>query len=489
MAKRRRCCNANYSSGRGNILPEQDINCSELWERIDQQLRELLNEDTYDRWMAGIRPVGISGQRCRLGVSNELFREWLSNNYKEMIEDLISAEHGRDLKVVFESGHTPLANPAKEKSDEQSSRKKSGSRKSTGKRKSLSRGKNEHGTYASRQTSYNRRFTFQNFIVGENSKFAHAACSAVSRAPGEAYNPLFIHAGTGLGKTHLLQAVAQDILSRYENACVEYMSSEDFANGYINALEKKQLPAFRQHYRNVDLLLIDDVHFFKGKDRLQEEFFHTFNALFNGHKQIVLTSDRPPHEIGGLEKRLVSRFEWGLATEIEPPDYETRTAILQKKQTEHGVKIPDEILDYIAARIRSNVRRLEGALIRLVSYASMTGSEITREVAESLLRPLMDKEATGYLTIEQVQRTVAEFFDVRVADMTSKKRPRNIAFPRQVAMYLCRRHTSFSTPAIADGFNRNHATVLHAVRTIEQRAENDEKSRQIVSLLDRKIRQ
>ena len=438
------------------------------WRGAAERLRRLLNEDTYDRWIAGIVPLAIDGSTFRLGVSNEIFSEWLTNNYNDVICSALEQVTGKVYRLAFEAGHdmpcaeaepaaAPGAAPDMERREPP-------------------------------PLQYSRRFTFETFIVGENSKFAHAACVAVSHSPGKSYNPLFIHGGTGLGKTHLLQAIAQDILARRKRSRVEYLTSEEFSNRYIDALMNRSLPKFRRIYRNVDVLLIDDVHFFKGKEQFQEEFFHTFNALYNAHKQIVLTSDRPPHEIQGLEKRLVSRFEWGLTTEISSPDLETRMAILRKKQVEHAIKLDDDVLYFIASRVKSNIRRLEGALIRLVSCGSLTGEVVTREQAEGLLRPVLDEEASDAITIEKIQRTVVEHYDLRLADMTSRKRPQNIAFPRQVAMYLCRRLTDYSSPTIAESFNRDHATVLHAVAAVEQRQSADGELRQTLGILERKIK-
>ena len=447
----------------------------ETWQLTCTKLRGMLNEDTYDRWFSGIVPLEVSDNRCRLGVSNEIFSDWLRMNYRELISSVLESVLGRHVKVVFESGYeasaavqaTEKSRPAKEEKAERAKQRK---------------------VEPVTDNRYNRRFTFDTFVVGENNKFAHAACTAVAKSPGKAYNPLFIHGATGLGKTHLLQAIAHALMVRRKRIRIEYLSSEEFANVFIDALRDRALPKFRRHYRNVDLLLIDDVHFFKGKEQLQEEFFHTFNALYNAHKQIVLTSDRPPHEIGGLEKRLVSRFEWGLTTDILAPDLETRIAILRRKQADQTVKLDDSILLFIADRIRSNIRRLEGALIRLVSYASVTGTDITQDIAEQLLGPLLDEEATTMLTVEQIQRTVAEHYDIRLADMSNKRRPQNIAFPRQVAMYLCRRLTDFSSPAIAESFNRNHATILHAASAVEKRMTKDADCRREINALERKIR-
>jgi len=324
--------------------------------------------------------------------------------------------------------------------------------------------------------------------VGENNRFAHAACVAVAANPGTAYNPLFIHSPTGLGKTHLLQATAQELLKASPRARIAYRSSEEFFNEFIEAIRSGTVSAFRARYRSVDLLLIDDVHFFAGKDSLQEEFFHTFNALYHGHKQIVLTSDRPPHELGGVEKRLVSRFEWGLATDIAPPDLETRVAILRRKQDDHSLKLGDDILFLIAGRIRSNIRRLEGALIRLVSYASVTGTTLDVAKAEEHLGPLLDEEPASLVTVEHIQRTVSEFYDIRLADMVGNRRPQNIAVPRQVAMFLCRELTSYSSPVIGEHFHRNHATVLHAQQAVKERMTTDPEFLREVNTLRRKVR-
>ena len=442
-------------------------NAKDTWAKVCKHLRSLLNADTYDRWIAGIVPLDSGPGKVLLGVPNAMFCEWLTLNYRDLITSVVSQVTGTEHEVVFETGHESLDVPRTRDSAGTKAKPKAG------------------GAAPDR---YNRRFSFDAFVVGENNKFAYAACYAVAKSPGKTYNPLFIYGPTGLGKTHLLQAIAQEVEGRRRRARIEYLSSEEFTNGFIEALRDRALPKFRRHYRSVDLLLIDDVHFFKDKEQLQEEFFHTFNALYNARKQIVLTSDRPPHEIGGLEKRLVSRFEWGLTSEILLPDLETRIAILRKKQSDHAVKLPDDVINFIASRVKSNVRRLEGALIRLVSYASVTQAAVTVEVAEQLLGPLLDEEAKSQITVAQIQRAVAEYYDIRLADMTSKRRPQNIAFPRQVAMFLCRRLTDFSSPIIAECFNRNHATVLHAAATVEKRLSGNPEVRREIQLLERRIK-
>jgi chromosomal replication initiator protein len=273
------------------------------------------------------------------------------------------------------------------------------------------------------------------------------------------------------------------------NARVAYLSSEKFTNKYIDALQKGSLVDFRKKYRNIDVLLIDDIHFLSGKERLQEEFFHTFNSLFDNHKQIVLTSDRPASEIAGLEHRLVTRFMWGLVTELETPDVETRIAILRKKQEQLNLSLPDEAVLYIAEHIRSDIRRLEGALIRATSFTSLTGRDLSIQALESLLRDTLDQEKQEALTIERIQRTVADYYDIRLADMSSNRRPQSIAFPRQVAMYLCRTMTNYSLPAIGDAFARNHATVMHACKLITSCIQKDAEFRHTLSILDQKLSQ
>jgi chromosomal replication initiator protein len=332
----------------------------------------------------------------------------------------------------------------------------------------------------------NPKFTFNDFVVGPSNNFGHAAALAVAQSPARAYNPLFMYGGSGLGKTHLMQAIGHHVL-RNSNAKIVYLSSETFTNEYIDALQNKALVQFRKKYRGVDLLLIDDIHFLAGKERMQEEFFHTFNVLFDAHKQIVMTSDRPASEIHGLEQRLVSRFEWGLVTEMQPPDLETRIAILRNKQAQGGLNLPDEILLFIAKSVRSNIRRLEGALIRATSYASLIGRPVTIADLENLLRDTIDTEKQESLTFEHIMKTVADHYDIRLVDMTSKRRPSAITGPRQIAMYLCRSLTSASLPEIGGAFGKTHATILHACRLVETKMKDDADLRQSVSHLTRQL--
>jgi len=335
----------------------------------------------------------------------------------------------------------------------------------------------------------NPRYTFDSFIVGPNNNFAHAAALAVAQSPAKAYNPLFVYGGVGLGKTHLMQAIGQQVAQNRKGHRVCYITCEQFTNEYIQAIQTHSMTKFRKKYRHVDVLLIDDIQFLGGKERMQEEFFHTFNCLFDAHKQIVLSSDRPAAEIANLEARLVSRFEWGLVTELQPPALETRIAILRKKAAAINVKLSDQVIQFIAEKIRTNVRRLEGALVRVVSYASLTGKEVSVDSLETLLRDSLHEEAKRSISIDAIQKKVAEHFDIRLADMTSRRRPQNVAFPRQVAMFLSRSLTDRSLADIGESFGgRDHGTVLHACRLIEEKMSADQNLRPTVAYLEHALR-
>jgi len=324
--------------------------------------------------------------------------------------------------------------------------------------------------------------------VGNNNTFAHAAAIAVAQHPGKSYNPLFLYGGVGLGKTHLLHAIGQHVVANKKGARVTYLSTEKFTNEFIDGIQNNQLVRFRRRYRQTDVFLIDDIQFLAGKERIQEEFFHTFNTLHESRKQIVLTCDRPASEIQNLEQRLVSRFEWGLVTDLQPPDVETRLAILRKKEKVMGVELPEDIINFLAQRIRTNIRRLEGALIRVTSFASLTGKKLSIEVVEGLLREILHEEGRFTISIDVIQKKVAEHYDIRLADMTSKRRPENIAFPRQVAMYLSRQMTESSLNTIGEAFGgRDHGTVLHACRLVKDRMQIDANVRQVVSYLEKQL--
>ena len=338
---------------------------------------------------------------------------------------------------------------------------------------------------------FNPRYTFSRFVIGAGNRFAHAAAKAVAESPSRAYNPLFLYGGTGLGKTHLMQAIGQEIIQREPSANVVFISSEHFTNQLIESIAKKSTQSFRARYRRVDVLLIDDIHFIAGKEATQEEFFHTFNALFDMHKQIVLSSDRGPKEIHGLEDRLVSRFEWGLVTDIQPPDLETRVAILQNKASEESITVPQDVVRYIATHISTNIRELEGALITVLAYGKLTDHPITLGLVEEVLRDLIGSQRIKFVTVEAIMRCVAEHFDVRIADLRGRSRQRQVAIPRQIAMFLCKRLIpNLSLKEIGEAFGgKDHTTVLYSCQKVQRQADKDVVFRQKLALLEKTVRE
>jgi chromosomal replication initiator protein len=448
-----------------------------IWSVAQEKLRAMLAPDTYKLWFAPLRAVGLEGNQLLLEVSNDFCEVWLKDNYLGLLQDVVNHAAGQALQVKFKV--------AADKADAAPARESHGKSRAA---ESSGRGTHASERGAASDLAFNPKNTFETFVVGNNNNFAHAAALAVAQSPGKAYNPLFLYGGVGLGKTHLLHAIGQYVVSHRRAARVAYVTSEKFTNEYIDAIQNNQLVRFRKKYRQTDVLLIDDIQFLAGKERIQEEFFHTFNALHDNRKQIVLTCDRPASEIQNLEQRLVSRFEWGLVTDLQPPDVEVRLAILHKKAQLMGITLPEEILQFLANRIRTNVRRLEGALIRVASYASLTGRKLTLEVVEGLLREILHEEGRHTITVEAIQKKVAEHFDIRLADMTSRRRPENIAFPRQIAMYLTRRMTENSLSAIGEAFGgRDHGTVLHACRLVKDRMEVDPNVRQLVHYLEKQL--
>ena len=450
------------------------LSAEKIWNSAREHLRSKLNADTYNMWFAPLRASAIDPNHVTLEVANEFCEVWLKDNYLSLLQDALAVAAGRQLQVKFKiaggNAHPAAAlspTPAK-------TTKAAGS-------------SHERATHNG-EFGFNPKNTFEAFVVGNNNNFAYAAALAVAQAPGKSYNPLFLYGGVGLGKTHLLHAIGQYVVSNRKGARVAYLSSEKFTNEYIDGIQNNQLVKFRKKYRQTDVLLIDDIQFLAGKERIQEEFFHTFNALHESHKQIVLTCDRPASEIQGLEHRLVSRFEWGLVTDLQPPDVEVRLAILQKKAQIMGVTLSDDIMNFLANRIRTNVRRLEGALIRVASYASLTGKKLSIEVVEGLLREILHEEGRFSISIEVIQKKVAEHFDIRLADMTSKRRPENIAFPRQIAMYLSRQMTESSLNTIGEAYGgRDHGTVMHACRLVKDRMEVDANVRQVVHYIEKQL--
>jgi chromosomal replication initiator protein len=445
-----------------------------IWHTAQGLLRSMLSADIYSLWFEPIRAIALQEDLIILQVANDFCELWLQKNYSELLQHVLGHAAGRELQIRFQ---VPGPEPAPPTASEPP--------KKTKPRTTVEPARE---SVTNHNSVFNPKSTFDTFVVGENNSHAHAAALAVAQTPGKSFNPLFIYGGVGLGKTHLLHAIGNYVVSHKRGARVAYVSSEKFTNEYIDALQNGQLVRFRRNYRQTEVLLIDDIQFLSGKERIQEEFFHTFNTLHESHRQIVMTCDRPASEIQNLEQRLVSRFEWGLVADLQPPDVETRLAIVRKKAKLMEVNLPDEILNFLAQRIRTNIRRLEGALIRVASYASLTGKTLTIELVEELLREVLHEEGRFTISIDIIQKRVAEHFDIRLADMTSKRRPENIAFPRQIAMFLARQMTESSLNAIGEAFGgRDHGTVLHACRLVKDRMEVDPNVRQIVHYLEKQL--
>jgi len=453
------------------------LNCGQIWNSISEVIRQRISADGYERWFHGVNVVSDDGLKLVLSVPNPIHQFFIESNYMPLVQDAATDILGSGRKIHFvaadkvETAPAVAAEPAAPKITVKES-KPTAAQAASG----------------AASSNLNARNTFETYVVGTNNQFAHGAAMAVAKSPAKTYNPFFIYGGSGLGKTHLLQAIGHYVLQNQKGAKVIYLSSEQFTNEFIDAIQHGTLVKFRKKYRQADVLMIDDIQFFAGKERSQEEFFHTFNTLHDGHKQIILSSDRPASEIEKLEQRLVSRFEWGMTGELQPPDMETRIAILKKKAEGLHIALEPWIIEFLADRIRNNVRRLEGALMRVASYKSLSDREITKDVIENLLRDIFQEQARRAVTIDQIQRKVAEHYDVRLADMTSKRRPANIAFPRQIAMYLARELTKSSLNDIGDAFGgKDHGTVIHACKLIKKRISEDEQTRHIVSLLDSQL--
>ena len=453
-----------------------------IWTQAKETLQSMVNPDLFNLWFDPIKLVTIKKSTAILLAPNEFCAVWLKDNYKEILQDVLSHITSSKLTVQFEIGLDTASKQCSSKSTDTESKFKKNTKAT--KTKTTTRTKSADSS----EKLFNPKNTFSTFVVGDNNSFAHAAALAVAQSPGRSYNPLFLYGGVGLGKTHLLHAIGHYALEENPRLKVSYLSSEKFTNKYIDAIQNNELAKFRRTYRKTDILLIDDIQFLAGKERIQEEFFHTFNALHEAHKQIVMTCDRPANEIKNLENRLVSRFEWGLVTDMQPPDYETRLAILRKKAASINIQVPEDIVTFLAKRIRTNIRRLEGALIRVSSYQSLTGKSMTTSTVEGLLKDVLHEEGRTIISIEQIQKRVADHYDIRLADMTSRRRPENIAFPRQVAMFLSRELTGKSLNSIGEAFGgRDHGTVLHACRLVRDRMEVDTDVRQAVRYLEGQI--
>jgi len=461
-------------------MPTQSLSPS-LWETVKCDFKSLFPEDVFHMWFEPIVCLDTSEELITLGVPNEFASIWINDNYLDLITQRLRLVAGRLVHVkINTTGATPSATSERAGADSALAR----SRASAGATRKATR-YDERGPAAG---LLNPRNTFETFVVGSNSQMAHAAALAVAQSPAQAYNPLFLYGDTGLGKTHLMHAIGHAILRRKPDARVAYLSTEKFTNEFIQALQENSLTKFRQRYRQADVLLLDDVQFLANKERIQEEFFHTFNDLFEAGKQIVLSSDRRASEIQKLEARLVSRFEWGLPADIQSPDVETRIAILRTKAAALKCDLPAPIINFIAQNITKNIRRLEGALIKVASYTALTSKPIDLATAERLLHDVLMEQAQTILTIETIQKRVADHFQIRHSDMTSKRRPNNIAIPRQIAMYITRTLTKHSLQEIGDAFGgRDHGTVIHACKAVDNMMEQDATTRSSVEFLKNQL--
>jgi chromosomal replication initiator protein len=435
----------------------------QAWERSLEILRDRIESQDYENFIRRLHPVAVRDRNLLIEAPSRSAVDFITKRYLNLIEEVLSQTAGAPVRVLLQ--------PPGAVQQELFPLSMSSPPAASAVRK--------------RPSSLIPKYTFANFIVGASNQFAHAASKAVANQPGDHYNPLFIYGGVGLGKTHLVNAIGHQILDKYPDRRVLYLSSESFMNELINALRRDRMDDFKGRFRRMDVLILDDVQFLAGRERTQEEFFHTFNSLYESHRQIVLTSDKFPKEIPDLEERLRNRFEWGLIADIQPPDMETRVAILQKKAEAESIELPHDVALFLAANIDSNVRELEGSLTRLGAFASLNKSEISVDFARQVLQHIL-REKDSTITIESIQKAVCEFFHVRPADLRSKKRTRTVALPRQVAMYLCRRYTQASFPVIGDRFGgRDHSTVIHANHVVDHRVKQDPTFRATIERLER----
>lgn len=451
----------------GEMMPPKDSN---PWELAQVHLKKVLDEHSYKSWFSQTRFDSCADGKLTVAVPSQFFANWLRDHYLEAIT-LCVREVIPDFKEVLfvptldgtAADHEPSSAPVPAK---------------------------RRSRPLSQYPGFNPRYTFDRFVIGSGNRFAHAAARAVANSPARAYNPLFLYGTTGLGKTHLMHAIGHEILQNDPEANVVVISSEDFTNQLIESIARKSTQRFRNKYRKVDVLLIDDIHFIAGKEATQEEFFHTFNALFDMHKQIVLSSDRGPKEIQGLEERLVSRFEWGLVTDVQVPDLETRMAILKNKALEENVSLPSDVIRYIATFVTSNIRELEGALITVLAYSKLQERPVTMATVEEVLRDLIGTDKIKPVTADDIIRAVAEHFDLRISDLRGRSRQRQVAFPRQLGMYLCKELVpSLSLNEIGEVFGgKDHTTVLYSCQKISKEARTDGITRQTLAYLEKAIR-
>ena len=442
-----------------------ELTAESLWGEVSSRLKGALNETTYRTWFADVDGEELTDEAFVLAIPNDFAREWIEGHFLGLIKAAVKDATGQERRVHLRVEHRGVPDPLPAMVER------------------VPRGRTESGM--------NPKYVFDLFVIGSSNRFAHAAALAVAEAPAQAYNPLFIYGGTGLGKTHLMQAIAQYVGQHSSDLSVKYVTSETFMNDFINSLRDKRIEGFKQRYRTYDLLLVDDVQFFEHKERIQEEFFHTFNSLYEAGSQIVMSSDRPPREISTLEERLRSRFEWGLITDIQPPDLETRIAILRKKVKTDGIHVPDpQVLTFVASRIETNIRELEGALTRVVAFSSLTGRPMTVELAQEVLKDVFPQGEAAEVSIRRIQEAVSERFSIPLAELTGEKRSQSIVYPRQVAMYLSRELTDSSLPKIGKEFGgRDHTTVIHATSKIARLIREDRSVYNLVQELTARIKQ
>ena len=457
---------------------------SNVWGEILHSLRGRLNHQTLERWFGPIQfeSLDSAGQVIRLRAPNQVVKDWVVSNYSKLLDESLNDLSLNGYSLGWEIGHSQDTDPAS--SSTMAFSEPAGEKTLTATVTDLAtpnHSQNFNPTLQS-EPSLSSRYTYDSFVVGSCNQFAHAASMAVAEAPGRTYNPLYLYGGVGLGKTHLMHACGHAIKARNHHLKLCYISSEKFMNDLINAIRYDKTQSFREKYRSVDVLLIDDVQFMAGKERTQEEFFHTFNALYDQQKQIVISSDCPPREIPTLEERLHSRFEWGLIADLEPPDLETKIAILKRKADLMNVSIPDDVAMFIAGRVKSNVRELEGSLVRLIAISSLRGEPISKTLAQDAIRNFAKEEESGVVTIQQIQKLVASTYKLSVDELLSKNNARHISHPRQVAMYLCKHLTKHSYPEIGRAFGgKHHTTVIHSVEKIESQVSSDETLQRLIS--------
>jgi chromosomal replication initiator protein len=450
-----------------------ELTVESLWNEVSGRLQGALNETTYRTWFGDVEGVELKDDAFVLEVPNDFTREWIEGKFlglvRAIVQDVTGGERRVHLTVRDDTPEAPAGTAGTAPAAEPLRR----------------------SPETPTETSLNPKYTFDLFVIGSSNRFAHAAALAVAEAPAQAYNPLFIYGGTGLGKTHLMQAIAQYVAEHSSAMSVRYVTSETFMNDFINSLRDKRIEGFKQRYRTYDLLLVDDIQFFEHKERIQEEFFHTFNSLYEAGSQIVISSDRPPREISTLEERLRSRFEWGLITDIQPPDLETRIAILRKKVKTDDIHVPDpQLLTSIAGRISSNIRELEGALTRVVAFASLTSLPMTADLAQDVLKDVFPQGEAAQVSIQRIQETVSERFGLSLQELCGDKRSQNIVYPRQVAMYLSRELTDSSLPKIGKEFGgRDHTTVIHATSKIARLIREDRSVYNLVQELTARVKQ